>query len=114
MLPLPERHQQRIGRGDTVGGSGLKLFTVHCSLFTAMSDEYKCLGCKCTFEGGCEYERETAQAFKNRQRLVIPPRYCGVPPVSMRTSNPEAAKAHALRRRRERLEAMGFTVRERK
>jgi hypothetical protein len=77
-----------------------------------MTDEWKCLGCKCTFDGGCEYELETARALKNRGRLVIPPRYLPAP-VSF-TMSPEERSRRQRENRRKRIEALGGTVRARK
>lgn len=91
-------------RGGLDAGRGLK---------TMLIDEWKCLGCKCTFETGCEVERETAELLRKRERLVIPPRRLPPPDVSHYHRDPEASKAYARAQYRRRIERNGGTVRTR-
>ena len=78
-----------------------------------MIDDWKCLNCSCTHESGCELERETNETLKRPRVRFIPSRLA-VPPVPMRTNNPEAANAYGRKRYRERIERFGGTVRPRK
>lgn len=74
-------------------------------------DEDRCLNCTCTFETGCREEQQTNETLKLR-RPYIPPRRLPIPPVPPRRIDHETARARD--RRRVKLEALGFTVRERK
>jgi hypothetical protein len=77
-----------------------------------MHDEWRCLQCDCTFDGGCKAEREAAENPKPLRRY-IPPKRLVVPPQSSYRRNPEGSKAYAREKYRQRIEARGGTVRER-
>lgn len=78
-----------------------------------MNDDWKCLGCHCTFDSGCELERQTNATLKTRQRY-IPPRKLPPPIVSHYERDPEASKKYAREQYRKRIEARGGTVRARR
>lgn len=75
-------------------------------------DEWRCLGCSCTFDGGCELDREIA-AMPPLRRYIPPPRLRS-PVQGTLTLTRDELNARGRANYRNRIQRSGGTVREKR